>query len=228
MAHGTAEPREAAEQNQAPPDIATMRETVGRILEPDAVPDALPPRGNELETLTAELCGHIAVLAPAIEQAARVQLKPGTLHKWTVLQCAWEARSRLEATPSSRYGGPVTHARRLARSLNALCDHYDRLASVGEVPGYAALRRLGEHCAACATCRALGEDGAKANLPCTEADRLYDEYRQARRAAVPCHDKPPPLASADRAGSGMTAAAPAPVGGGRRILPSAPLSTRDK
>ncbi|WP_367324804.1 DUF6415 family natural product biosynthesis protein [Streptomyces sp. HUAS ZL42] len=110
-----------------PPDLATMRATVLRLLDPDGVPEALPPAGDELDTLTAALRGHVELLAPEVEQAAR-RLKPGSVHRYTVLECVWEARSRLEAEPCRRYGGAVGYARRLARVLNALIDHYEQLA----------------------------------------------------------------------------------------------------
>ena len=46
MAHRTAEQTQPADT--APPDIATMRHTVNRLLDPDAVSDALPPGPDEL------------------------------------------------------------------------------------------------------------------------------------------------------------------------------------
>lgn len=101
-----------------------MRETVSRLLDPDAVPEALPPAAGELETLTATLRGHVELLAPEVEAAART-LKPGSIARYTVLGCVWEARSRLEAEPNPRFGGALGYARRLARALNALCDHYE-------------------------------------------------------------------------------------------------------
>ncbi|MFG2887502.1 DUF6415 family natural product biosynthesis protein [Streptomyces sp. NPDC048297] len=39
--------------------------------------------------------------------------------------CIGEARRKLSAGPSPRYGGDIGHARRLARVLRALCDHYE-------------------------------------------------------------------------------------------------------
>jgi hypothetical protein len=181
MVDRTARPPETAEQAHEPPDIATMRDTVNRVLDPDAVPNTLPPSLDELQTFAKTLHGHIAVLAPEVEEAARDRLKPGGVPKYTVLQCAWEARSRLEAEPSSRTGGPVAHVRRLARSLNALCDHYERLTHGSETPQQTALRLLGEHSATCDICRARDDQGVNANLPCAEADRLFDAYQQACR-----------------------------------------------
>lgn len=107
-------------------DVATMRSVVDRLLDPDAAPGVLSPGPDEVATLTLQLRGHVQLLIPEVEQAART-LKSGSVHRYTVLQCVWEASSRLEAEPSQRYGGPVGHARRLARVLNALCDHYEHL-----------------------------------------------------------------------------------------------------
>lgn len=127
MPHRTAQLPATAEQGQpGPPDIATMRAVVDRLLDPDVVPEALPPAADEVDTLTLQLRGHIQLLAPEVEEAAR-KLKKGSVRRYSVLGCVWEARSRLEATPSSRNGGAVGHARRLARVLNALCDHYEAL-----------------------------------------------------------------------------------------------------
>jgi hypothetical protein len=102
-----------------------MRETVNRLLDPEAVPGALPPRDAELETLTATVRGHIELLAPEVETAA--ERLTGVITRHGVLACVWEARSRLEAKPTPRFGGPAGYARRLARALNALCDHYEAL-----------------------------------------------------------------------------------------------------
>ncbi|MFI2431376.1 DUF6415 family natural product biosynthesis protein [Streptomyces sp. NPDC018693] len=103
-----------------------MRETVAILLEPDASPGVLPPSGTELETLTATLRGHIEVLIPEVQKAAG-KLKKTTVTRQEALSCAWEARSRLHADPNSGYGGTLGHARRLARSLNALCNYVERL-----------------------------------------------------------------------------------------------------
>lgn len=109
-----------------PVDLATMRDTVTRLLDPDAVPEALPPTGDELRMLTETVRGHIEELVPAVEAEAR-KLKPGSIHRYTVLGCVWEARSRLEAQPSPRFGGAPGYACRLARALTALCDHHETL-----------------------------------------------------------------------------------------------------
>jgi hypothetical protein len=107
-----------------------MRAVVDRLLDPDAAPEALPPTASEVATLTLQMRGHIALLAPEIEAAGR-RLPAGSAARSTVLGCVWEARSRVEAKPSHRSGGPLGHARRLARALNALCNHYEHLALGG-------------------------------------------------------------------------------------------------
>lgn len=126
MATTITHPPAAETGDPRPLDIELMRETVNRLLDPDAVPEALPLSREDLETLTATVRGHIQLLAPEVEAAAR-KLKAGSIHRYTVLSSVWEAESRLEAEPSPRYGGPAYHARRLARALNALCDHYENL-----------------------------------------------------------------------------------------------------
>lgn len=127
MATTTTHPPAAETGDPRPLDIELMRQTVNRLLDPDAVPEALPLSPEDLETLTATVRGHIQLLAPEVEATARKQLKPGSVRKYSVLTCVWEAESRLEAEPSPRYGGPAGHARRLARALNALCDHHENL-----------------------------------------------------------------------------------------------------
>jgi hypothetical protein len=159
-----------------PVDVATMRETVNRLLDPDAVPEALPPVGAELETLTATVRGHLQLLTPEVEAAART-LKAGSTERSIVLGCVWEARSRLEAAPSSRTGGPVAYARRLARALNALCDHHESLCGAEQ----AAYRRMLEHGSGCPTCLTVTEAGRNANLPCESGSQLYEEWRRVRR-----------------------------------------------
>ncbi|MFF1598750.1 DUF6415 family natural product biosynthesis protein [Streptomyces mirabilis] len=41
------------------------------------------------------------------------------------LACVGEARMRLSLEPDHRLPAGIAHAQRLARSLNALCDHYE-------------------------------------------------------------------------------------------------------
>jgi hypothetical protein len=103
-----------------------MRETVQILLDPDAV--ALPPTADELETLTQMVRGHLELLIPEVEQCVR-RLKKDSIPRYCALACVSEARGKLRAEPNRRFGGEVGHARRLARTLNALCDHYENLGA---------------------------------------------------------------------------------------------------
>lgn len=123
--HGAADAGATAE-DCLPPDIATMRDTVNRLLDPDATPDALPPASEELDALTVLLRGQLELLVPEIESRAR-RLGKDSIPRFCALACVGEARERLRAEPSQRFGGRAGYARRLARALNALCDHYERL-----------------------------------------------------------------------------------------------------
>lgn len=111
---------------EAPLDIATMRTAIDRLLDPDAAPDVLPPTGDELETLTRQIRGHMELLAPEVEQAAE-KLSKESIPRYCALACVGEARRRLADTPRPAPGGAAAYARRLARSLNALCDHFEHL-----------------------------------------------------------------------------------------------------
>ncbi|MFD1659805.1 DUF6415 family natural product biosynthesis protein [Streptomyces caeni] len=109
------------------PDIAAMRETANRLLDPDATPEALPPAADELERLTGLLREHLGLLMPQIEQLTE-RLPKDSIPRYCALACTGEARRKLAAAPSPAPGGAVAHARRLARSLTALVDHYETLA----------------------------------------------------------------------------------------------------
>jgi hypothetical protein len=127
----TGRTRDATEDNPAgiselPPDIATMRAVVDRLLDPDAAPDVLPPAPDEVDTLTVQLRGHLELLLPEVEETAS-RLPRSNIPRYCALACVGEARERLRTGPSSRFGGPAGHARRLARTLNALLDHWEAL-----------------------------------------------------------------------------------------------------
>ncbi|MFF3460996.1 DUF6415 family natural product biosynthesis protein [Streptomyces sp. NPDC001984] len=124
--HATAPTPTAEEQSTVPPDLATMRTAVDRLLDPDSVPEALPPAADELATLTLQIRGHLAVLMPEVEQLA-ARMRKNSIPRYCALACLGEARGKLRAEPSPAPGGDVAYARRLARALNALCDHYDAL-----------------------------------------------------------------------------------------------------
>ncbi|MDK1344181.1 DUF6415 family natural product biosynthesis protein [Streptomyces sp. 378] len=162
-----------------------MRETAHRVLGPDAGPDALPPVGKELDTLISTLRGHLQLLMPEVEQAAG-WLPENSPTRHSALTCVGEARGKLRAPELSfaRLAGSVMYARRLARVLVALCEHYEIVsAGVAETPSQTAFVRLADHCLTCPTCQARDDQGARLGLPCETHDRLNDEYREALRLA---------------------------------------------
>lgn len=106
-------------------DVPTMRQTVVRLLGSESE----PPAGEELETLTALLRGHMELLVPEIEQAA-VRLPHDDVPRYCALACVGEARLKLRARPGPGEYGALAHARRLARVLGALCDHHETLTGV--------------------------------------------------------------------------------------------------
>ncbi|MFI6354380.1 DUF6415 family natural product biosynthesis protein [Streptomyces sp. NPDC050743] len=107
-------------------DIETMRETAALLLGPDDGPDALPPVPTELDTLTTMLRGHLALLIPEVEAKAG-RLPKDSVPRYTALACAGEARRKLGVGDGCTPAVRVAVARKFARSLNALCRHYERL-----------------------------------------------------------------------------------------------------
>jgi hypothetical protein len=51
-----------------------------------------------------------------------------------------------------------------------------------DAPWTDAYVRLANHCSTCVKCTAVDKEGRNLELPCAEADELYEKYRQARRA----------------------------------------------
>ncbi|MFE2263359.1 DUF6415 family natural product biosynthesis protein [Streptomyces griseosporeus] len=125
---GAGEPTTSEGNATAPPvDLTTMRETVAILLDPHGGPARSTPSDPELATLTETLRGHLEALTPEVEHLMAA-LPKNSILRYCILACLGEARDRLRAEPARRYGGPAGHARRLARVLNALCDHHEQLA----------------------------------------------------------------------------------------------------
>jgi hypothetical protein len=115
-------PTETASATQSL-DIVTMRQTIGRLLPPDVE----PLDGAQVETLIATLRGHMELVIPEV-QAAAEKFPKDDIPRYVALACISEARGRLgRATAVLRGHDALVYARRLARSLNALCDHYEAL-----------------------------------------------------------------------------------------------------
>jgi hypothetical protein len=112
----------AATNEAAPVDIVTMRETVGRLLPRDAD----QPTGEELAELINLMRGQMALIIPEV-QATAVKLPKTDIPRYCALACLGEARGRLDAKPLPGPDGVAVYARLLARTLNALVDHYESL-----------------------------------------------------------------------------------------------------
>ncbi|MFD3310045.1 DUF6415 family natural product biosynthesis protein [Streptomyces sp. NPDC058694] len=109
-----------------PADVSLMRETAQILLGPDDAPDLLPTSADELDTLTRTLRGHLELLAPEVEQAAS-QLDHESIPRYCARACVVEVRGKLRSQPGPGLSGAAAYARRLARALNALCNHYEGL-----------------------------------------------------------------------------------------------------
>ncbi|WP_406436573.1 DUF6415 family natural product biosynthesis protein [Streptomyces sp. NBC_01613] len=108
-----------------PVDIDTMRHSISRLLSPDAQ----PPASKALATLHSLLRGHMQLLIPEVEQAA-LQRDKDDVPRYCALVCVGEARGKLRVPARPGEHGTLVHARRLARRLTALCDHYEALTEV--------------------------------------------------------------------------------------------------
>ncbi|MGX1131387.1 hypothetical protein RKD49_003577 [Streptomyces glaucescens] len=105
-----------------PVDIATMRETIRRVIGPGAQ----PPTGEDLDTLTTALRGHMELLIPEVEQAAR-KLPRYYPPRDGALACVWSARHELSAAVDPGTDGVAAHSRDLAHALGSLCNRYEEL-----------------------------------------------------------------------------------------------------
>ncbi|KUL40864.1 DUF6415 family natural product biosynthesis protein [Streptomyces regalis] len=111
--------RDETGSNTDPVDIETMRATVRRTL------TEAPPTG-QLDTLALTLRGHIELLVPEVEAAAGRQPRD-SVPRYCALACVSEARRKLRIGDGSTLPARVAVAQKLARSANALCDHYQNL-----------------------------------------------------------------------------------------------------
>ncbi|MFM9796507.1 DUF6415 family natural product biosynthesis protein [Streptomyces turgidiscabies] len=114
------------QQTDVQPDIKEMRASTALLLGPDGGPDVLPPAADKLATLTVALRGHLELLAPEVERAAG-RLDKESIPRYCAIACVGEARGKLRSAPCPGPGGDAAYARRLARVLNALCDHWETL-----------------------------------------------------------------------------------------------------
>ncbi|WP_371660672.1 DUF6415 family natural product biosynthesis protein [Streptomyces sp. NBC_00280] len=130
MRQSTAHPPTGEDLDQRPPDVEVMRASTALLLDPDGVPEALPPAADELATLTEAIRGHLELIGPEVARAAG-RLDKESIPRYCAIACVGEARGKLRAAPGPGQDGAVAYARRLARVLNALCDHWENLHSTG-------------------------------------------------------------------------------------------------
>ena len=122
MAHRSPPPAATAEDAESPVDVALMRAAARRLL----AEDAEPPGAEELDTLTLQLRGHIMLLIPEVESAA-LRLPDDDVPRACAMACIGESRMRLSLEPGHNPSAGIAHAQRLARSVNALCDHLENI-----------------------------------------------------------------------------------------------------
>lgn len=108
-------------------DTDTMRSSIALLLPHETVQ---PPAGEQLATLTSALRGHMELIVAEVEQLA-AQLPADDVPRYCALACVGEARAKLSAQAAPGAHGAVAYARRLARTLSALCDHYEALTGTG-------------------------------------------------------------------------------------------------
>ncbi|MFF9309681.1 DUF6415 family natural product biosynthesis protein [Streptomyces sp. NPDC014748] len=104
-----------------PLDVRLMRQSALRLIGETAV----VPGDAELDVLTLRMRGHLQLLIPEVEKAARAR-PTDDIPRYCALACVGEAGLRLNARVQAAQDA-LPRARRLARSLNALCDHYESL-----------------------------------------------------------------------------------------------------
>ncbi|CAL9550371.1 DUF6415 family natural product biosynthesis protein [Streptomyces sp. enrichment culture] len=122
MANATTPAATEAGRAPAPPDIATVRATVRRLLAADTEPidDA------EVAEMTAQLREDIAGLIPAVEALTRA-LPKDDVPRACALACIGEARMRLRLGDGDTEPVRLSVAVRMARTANALADHHQAL-----------------------------------------------------------------------------------------------------
>ncbi|MEH0576947.1 MULTISPECIES: DUF6415 family natural product biosynthesis protein [Streptomyces] len=110
----------------SPMRLSAMRETVNLLLAPESGALVQAVSGEELATVAETVRRHLELLIPEVERAAR-KLNEESIPRCCALACVGEARGKLRTGASHRPGGVLEHVQRLARVLNALCDHYETI-----------------------------------------------------------------------------------------------------
>jgi hypothetical protein len=164
-----------------------MRASAHRLL----AEDTEPPSPEELQTLTLQLSAYLVLAVPLVEAAA-LALSADSVPRACAMFCVADARLRLSVEPRHSLSARTAHARRLAQSVHALCDHYEDVDhQCPSAPERAAYLRMLEHYPGCPACRIAQDHGEGSGL-CPTGDRLYEEYRQARRGPALQRRQPRP------------------------------------
>jgi hypothetical protein len=109
-------------ETRAAVDVGMMRQAIARLLPPS---EDVPP-GLDVPSLTEALSGYMNLLIPEVEKLAG-GLPREDVPRYCALACVGEAHGKLRAQPGMGPGADVAYARKLARSLIALCDHFESL-----------------------------------------------------------------------------------------------------
>ncbi|MFJ6656026.1 DUF6415 family natural product biosynthesis protein [Streptomyces sp. NPDC091377] len=81
---------------------------------------------DELELLTSRLRGHLMLAIPAVQEAT-TKHPEDDIPAACALVGVQDARLRLDKEPAATRAAGIAHAQLLARSVMALCDHYQSL-----------------------------------------------------------------------------------------------------
>ncbi|MEU0787773.1 DUF6415 family natural product biosynthesis protein [Streptomyces sp. NPDC006173] len=114
-----------AETGAGAVDVLVMRQTIARVLPPA---EELPP-GLDIDSVIGAIRGHMELIVPEIESKA-LALDKNDIPRFCALACVGEAHGKLRARAGHGAHAALVFARKLARSLAALCDHYETLTGI--------------------------------------------------------------------------------------------------
>ncbi|MFJ4687038.1 DUF6415 family natural product biosynthesis protein [Streptomyces sp. NPDC088789] len=89
---------------------------------------------DELELITSRLRGHLMLAIPAVQEAT-AEHPEDDIPSACALVGVQDARQRLDKEPAATRTAGLAHVQLLARSVMALCDHYESLT--GQVTSHA-------------------------------------------------------------------------------------------
>ncbi|MFF0139646.1 DUF6415 family natural product biosynthesis protein [Streptomyces sp. NPDC005227] len=106
-------------------DVLVMRQTIALVLPAE---EELRP-GLNIDTLIGTIRSHMELIVPEIEAKA-LALDKNDIPRYCALACVGEAHGKLRARAGHGAYAALVFARKLARSLAALCDHYESLTGM--------------------------------------------------------------------------------------------------